>query len=624
MADPSPQSVRVPSESDLRTLFDHADDMIVSVSPDGRLNYCNAAWEKSLGYDREEMIGRVIFEFVSADDRDTCEILFRRILAGEDLRAIETSLCAKNGGKVHVEGRCRLSTNGDGEVVAVHGIWRDVTIAKREREILESIATGEPATDTLRTLTEFIESVAPELIASALLLDRDGKTLHHGAAPSLPQAYIDAVEGLVIGESVGSCGTAAYRGEPVFVDDIATDPLWADYRDLAKKFGLAACWSTPVKDTAGNVLGTFAIYSRISGECTPQHKRLINFATHLAGLAICSERALSALKESELKFSTIFRCSPDPIALTRVPSGEIVDVNESAARLSGYLRDELIGATSLGLGLLVDPNARDDFRRQQNDNRNVRDLCMDIRRRDGTIRRISVNMDLIELEEELYSLGTIRDVTEREMMVERLRQSEDRLAHAEKIAHLGNWSYEVATGEIEWSEELYRIFGRDPNETLNYDTLLSWVYEDDRERHDQFMARLLNATPEVEIGQLEYRLVRPGGELRWVEVVVEIDFDTAAAPVQFFGTVLDITDRKAAEEAARQAAVAADRLASLSPREREVFEGVVQNLANKMIAHQMSISEKTVEKHRSNVMKKLRAQGVPDLVRLSIAAGMDG
>jgi GAF domain-containing protein len=105
-----------------------------------------------------------------------------------------------------------------------------------------------------------------EILTSVLLLSADGKRLTHGAAPSLPQAYREAIDGSEIGPTAGSCGTAAYLGRPVYVTDIATDPLWAAYRDLALPHGLRSCWSTPIRHTDGEVMGTFAIYHRnISG-----------------------------------------------------------------------------------------------------------------------------------------------------------------------------------------------------------------------------------------------------------------------------------------------------------------------------------------------------------------------
>jgi GAF domain-containing protein len=101
-----------------------------------------------------------------------------------------------------------------------------------------------------------------ELITSILLLSCDGKRLYHGAGPNLPRSYRAAIDGAEIGPSAGSCGTAAYLGRPIYVSDIASDPLWADYRHVALPHGLRSCWSTPIRDTDGCVIATFAIYHR--------------------------------------------------------------------------------------------------------------------------------------------------------------------------------------------------------------------------------------------------------------------------------------------------------------------------------------------------------------------------
>jgi diguanylate cyclase (GGDEF)-like protein len=175
--------------------------------------------------------------------------------------------------------------------------------------VLEMIASRAPLGEILDRLVRLIESQSPGVKASILLLDDDGLHLRHGAAPSLPAAYTEAIDGVQIGPSVGSCGTAAYRGEPVIVSDIQEDPLWADYRGLAGQHGLRACWSAPIFahqrlplgrpraraaaahaawDAAeqGTVLGTFAMYSKEVGTPTPADTRLVDLATRIAGIAI--------------------------------------------------------------------------------------------------------------------------------------------------------------------------------------------------------------------------------------------------------------------------------------------------------------------------------------------------
>jgi signal transduction histidine kinase/FixJ family two-component response regulator len=166
-----------------------------------------------------------------------------------------------------------------------------------EKRLLEMIAKGDSLPAILDALCQLVEEQLPDVISSVLLLD--GDRLRHGGAPSLPNSYNDAIDGLLIGPSEGSCGTAAYRGEPVVVSDIATDPLWAKFRDLALSHSLRACWSTPILSSENKVLGTFAIYYRESRSPTSQDLGLIELATHLVRIAVERDRAEEALRTSE-------------------------------------------------------------------------------------------------------------------------------------------------------------------------------------------------------------------------------------------------------------------------------------------------------------------------------------
>ena len=130
--------------------------------------------------------------------------------------------------------------------------------AEAQSLVLERITTGAPLKEVLELLVNTIEARSRGMLGSVLLLDAAGRHLIHGAAPSLPRAYTDALDGGEIGPNEGSCGTAAYDCRQVVVQDIATDPLWMNYRDLAAEHGLAACWSTPICSSTGKVLGTFA------------------------------------------------------------------------------------------------------------------------------------------------------------------------------------------------------------------------------------------------------------------------------------------------------------------------------------------------------------------------------
>jgi GAF domain-containing protein len=159
-----------------------------------------------------------------------------------------------------------------------------------QRRVLELVASGAPLAESLNTLVRLIEEHAPGMLGSILLLDEEGVHLHHGASPSLPLEYSAAIDGVSIGPNVGSCGTAAFCKEAVYVEDIATDPLWSEFKGVALPHGLRACWSTPVFDSQGRVLGTFAMYYRQPGLPQPYHRRLIEITTHITAIAISRHR----------------------------------------------------------------------------------------------------------------------------------------------------------------------------------------------------------------------------------------------------------------------------------------------------------------------------------------------
>jgi len=154
-----------------------------------------------------------------------------------------------------------------------------------QHEILVAVASGEPLVDVMTLLCRRAEEVAPNAICSIIAVDSEGR-LRPLAAPALPDWYSAAIDGLLTGPLTGSCGTAAYLGEPVEVVNIRTDPRWADYKDLAAKVGLKACWSSPIKSHGGRVVGTFAFYFRRSRPASRLEKRIVDRCVHLCAIAI--------------------------------------------------------------------------------------------------------------------------------------------------------------------------------------------------------------------------------------------------------------------------------------------------------------------------------------------------
>jgi diguanylate cyclase (GGDEF)-like protein/PAS domain S-box-containing protein len=214
-----------------------------------------------------------------------------------------------------------------------------------ELRLLELLATGAPLMELLAAFVRSFEASFPEVICSVLLLDKEGLHLHHGAAPSLPQAYSDAIEGVEIGPVVGSCGTAAFTRQTVIAADIATSPLWHDFAQLALSHGLRSCWSTPIFSTQGRVLGTFANYRPQPSEPSTPELIAIQRSAYLLGLFIEHHqfaqhlaRQQEALRDSEARYRTLIEWAPQAVAVHR--NGRLIYVNAAAVQL---LRGQAVG-----------------------------------------------------------------------------------------------------------------------------------------------------------------------------------------------------------------------------------------------------------------------------------------
>ena len=201
----------------------------------------------------------------------------------------------------------------------------------------------------LEQLALRVETQHPSMLCSILLLDRDGKTLRTATAPSLPNFYNQAIDGTEIGDNIGSCGTAAFRGERIIVEDIQQHPYWTHFRDLASKAGLQSCWSQPFKNKEGRELGTFAIYHSQKRQPTEIELGLISNYAALAQLAVESNHAQNNLSVAAIAFE-----SQDGILVTDA-NKTILRVNRSFTKITGYSEEEVIGQT-LGMHGSEQPN----------------------------------------------------------------------------------------------------------------------------------------------------------------------------------------------------------------------------------------------------------------------------
>ncbi|VWX47287.1 PAS domain S-box protein [Novosphingobium sp. 9U] len=217
-------------------------------------------------------------------------------------------------------------------------------LSAAQNRILELAVSEAPLQSTLEALVLEVEELSQSgVIASILLLDESGFRLRHGAGPSLPAAYSEEIDGLEVGSGQGSCGTAVHRNEPVLVADIATDPLWADYRELALQHGLRACRSLPVTSVRGEVLGTFAMYYREPREPASADLAIVDFVVRTAGILISRARMESNLRESEARYRQIVEGAEDFAIVTLDEAGNISGWSSGAERLAGYPAKEALG-----------------------------------------------------------------------------------------------------------------------------------------------------------------------------------------------------------------------------------------------------------------------------------------
>jgi PAS domain S-box-containing protein len=332
----------------------------------------------------------------------------------------------------------RVLARGEAQVECVVNIEsqrRAETSGAVEKRILEMVAKGDALAEILDSLCLLVEAKAGDVLASITLLD--GDHLRPGGAPSLPKAYTDAINGAVIGPSTGCWGTAAYRGEPVIVEDIATDPLWADYRDLALSHSLCACWSTPIFSSQGKVIATFEMYYREPRRPAQRDQEIIDLVTHLAGVII-----------------------------------------------------------------------------------------------------------------------------QQKLAEEKLRGNEAYLAQSQKLTHTGSWAWDARTQRVLYcSEEMFRIFGLDPRESLpTRKNFRQRIHPDDRDWVDKRFERSLREKVD---SFDEYRVLLSDGSVRHINSSGHPVLDEDGELVGFVGTAVDVTERKHAELERRRLAALVEQAADL-------------------------------------------------------------
>jgi len=287
----------------LLSVLEAAPESLLLLDRDGRIVTCNEVAARRLGKTAAELTN---VHFSSALPADVAPA--RATLISEAIQT-QSVVFGEDERDGHYFQTCYNPViNDQDEVTGLVVLAVDITRRKQaeaalgaEKNILEQAAAGAPLSTLLDALVRGVEQQSRDgMLCSVLLIDETGELLRYGAAPSLPAAYNQLLDGTRIGPRGGSCGSAAHARRPMFATDVATDPHWAEYRELAKKHGIGSCCSTPIFSTDGTLLGTVAMYYRQAHSPSEHDRELITLATHLAGILIERARSEEQLRTAKM------------------------------------------------------------------------------------------------------------------------------------------------------------------------------------------------------------------------------------------------------------------------------------------------------------------------------------
>jgi diguanylate cyclase (GGDEF)-like protein/PAS domain S-box-containing protein len=290
----------------LKDILDFSPVGIAWSTADGKVEYVNHQFTKLFGYTVEDIPNlETWYKKAYTNLKYKEEIIspwLKKVAnaqkSGEQLSSIEANITCKDGTQKRVY--IRVSWVGEKRLVSFNDItdhWKSELRNRAHDTMLEMVAKNNSLHKILYEIVLTIEKEDPNSICSVLLLDKEGKHLITGAAPNLPESYNEAIDGVEIGEGVGSCGTAAYLAKRIIVEDINTHKYWKPYKHLALNVGLQACWSEPILSSEGKVLGTFAIYHKEPATPTSSDIERITFAANLTSIAIENRSARDELEK---------------------------------------------------------------------------------------------------------------------------------------------------------------------------------------------------------------------------------------------------------------------------------------------------------------------------------------
>jgi PAS domain S-box-containing protein len=495
------------ARGEAQDLVDTVDAIVVDCDAETwEVSFVNKRAEAILGYPVNAWYTDPNFwvDHLHPDDRDAAAGSCREAIDEGRDHVLQYRMLTVDGRVVWFHDMVRILPAGPSGRRQLRAVMVDITERKRaeaalagEREVLALIAAGTPTAGVLDAICRQIESMSEGLLASVLLVESGH--LRHGAAPSLPQDYVSAIDRFPVGPRAASCGTAVFRKQTVVVSDIATDPLWAAHRDLALAHGLRACWSTPVLDGRGDVIATFALYYRTPRPPRPEETQLVARATHLIRIVGERDRATLALQRSEAQYRALVSHIPAVTWMADATGSEIV-VSPNTAQVTGFEAGELTAGGMEGWLARVHPDDVASVHERYEALKRTRtpyDVEYRVRHRDGHWIWIhDCALSVYEHDGLVHFAGVLIDVTERKQAELEVQQQREVLTHLTRVATLGELSGALAhelsqplTAILTNAQAALQFLAREPANLTELREILNDIVDENRRAGD-FIHRL--------------------------------------------------------------------------------------------------------------------------------------
>ena len=568
MASPGQGSEQSRQAHDIRLLVHTIPTMAWCARPDGSAEFLNRRWLDYTGLSTEEASDWGWTVALHTEDRDRLMDFWRHLLDSGEAGEIEARLRRYDGDYRWFLFRVEPVRDNHGGILKWYGANTDIEDRKRaeallaaEKRTLEMIANGACLADILERLCETIDAQASNIKSAVMLMDADGIHLRPAAGPRLPKGWIEAITPLKIGPCIGSCGTAASLKQRVIVSDISTDPLWADYRDLALSHGLRAAWSQPLLSKNQEILGTFCVSYAEPRTPNDTDLRLIEGAGHIAVIAIEGERSQEALRSafeeirsSEKKLRKIIDTIPT-LAWCSLPDGtgefwnrrwhEYTGLSLEVARGWGWKDaihpEDLKEITDKWLGFLASGQPGEVEGR--------------LRRFDGVYRWFLFRAE--PLRDESGNIvnwyGTDTDIEDLKRAEAKLRQDEEELrrmtdAIPQTIIVLNPDGKAIYVNRV-----ALEYTGLSLDDVQGDDFRARVLHPDDVQRLREERHKALSGTAPFEN---EQRALGKNGKYRWFLIQYNPLLDESGKVIRWYATATDIDDRKRAEDRLRNETVA--------------------------------------------------------------------